>query len=148
MVWCTAQMAHVSIWILIMEMYWKGHFFVIFMSQIVCVCLERLGNVTKHCETWPFQYVRLLRKCLGNVYLSSSGACMHAIGYRIWLDRVGVHLYSSACIYFPQLTNRTHCGIWPYLTTFMQLTCTGSFTCVYEILTYTCMYSTLHQYYI
>ena len=69
----TAQMAHVSIWILIiMEMYWKGHFFVIFMSRIVCVCLERLENVTKHCEIWPFQYVRLLRKCVGNVYLSSS----------------------------------------------------------------------------
>ena len=43
---------------------WKGHVFVIFLSRIVCICLERLGNVTKHCEIWPFQYVRLLRKCI------------------------------------------------------------------------------------
>ena len=55
-----------------MEMYWKGHFVVIFMSGMDCICLKILGNVTEHCEIWPFQYVRLLRKCVGNVYLSSS----------------------------------------------------------------------------
>ena len=50
----------------------EGPFFRDFLSGMVCICLERLGYVTEHCEIWPFQYVRLLRKCVGNVYLSSS----------------------------------------------------------------------------
>ena len=46
----------------------EGPFFRDFLSGMVCIiCLERLGNVTEQCEIWPFQYVRLLRKCVGNV---------------------------------------------------------------------------------
>ena len=59
----TGRKEHISIGKLTMEMYWKGHISL---------------NVM---ELWPFQYIYIVRKFIGNVYFSSSVTeqCSHII---------------------------------------------------------------------